>query len=87
MLNQTQGLGGNHMNHAREQKLAEFVEWSARYIRGDEKSEAQIFLDRMFQAFGQPGLLDVGGQAEFRVRKSKDDGRGESSPRDSKIKN
>ena len=48
----------------REQLLAQFVEWSARHITGDEKGQAQIFLDRLFQAFGQKGSLDVGGTAE-----------------------
>ena len=38
--------------------------------------QAQIFLDRLFQAFGQPGVLDVGGQIEFRLRKAAEDGGG-----------
>jgi hypothetical protein len=33
-------------------------------------------LDRLFQAFGQKGLLEVGGTAEFRIRKAKEDGGG-----------
>ena len=37
------------------EKLAEFVAWCQKHITGDEKGEAQIFLDRLFQAFGQPG--------------------------------
>ena len=44
-------------------KLAEFVAWSAKHITGDEKGQAQIFLDRLFQAFGQPACLDSGGTA------------------------
>jgi len=47
-------------------------------MTGDEKGQAQIFLDRLFQALGQPGCLDVGGQTEFRVRKADDDGGGVS---------
>ena len=43
-------------------------------FRGNGQS--QIFLDRLFQAFGQPGCLDVGGTAEFRIRKANDAGRG-----------
>lgn len=39
----------------REQLLSQFVEWSARHITGDEKGQAQIFLDRLFRAFGQKG--------------------------------
>jgi type II restriction/modification system DNA methylase subunit YeeA len=61
---------------ASPEKLDDFVAWTKKNITGDEKGEAQIFLDRLFQAFGQPGLLDVGGKAEFRVRKSSEDGGG-----------
>ena len=59
-----------------QQKLAEFVHWVQGTITGDEKGEAQVFLDRLFQAFGQPGSLDVGGAPEFRVRKATQDGGG-----------
>jgi hypothetical protein len=58
------------------QKLQEFVAWCAKHITGDEKGQAQIFLDRLFQAFGQSGSLDVGGTAEFRIRKADEDGGG-----------
>src|SRR3989442_682968 len=58
------------------EKLAEFVAWSQKHITGDEKGQAQIFLDRLFQSFGQPGCLDVGGTTEFRIRKSDEDGGG-----------
>ena len=57
-------------------KLSEFVESCGRNITGDEKGQAQIFLDRLFQAFGQPGCLDVGGATEFRIRKADEDGGG-----------
>jgi hypothetical protein len=60
------------------EKLAEFTAWCQNHITGDEKGQAQIFLDRLFQAFGQPGSLDVGGQPEFRVRKADEDGGGVS---------
>ncbi len=56
--------------------LANFVDWAAAHITGDEKSQAQIFLDRLFQAFGQPGCLEVGGSPEVRVRKAAEDGGG-----------
>jgi hypothetical protein len=58
------------------EKLAEFVAWCAAHITGDEKGQAQIFLDRLFQAFGQPGCLDVGGTPEFRIRKASEVGGG-----------
>ena len=44
----------------REQLLSEFVAWARQHITGDEKGQAQIFLDRLFRAFGQKGSLDVG---------------------------
>ena len=56
--------------------LAEFVAWAAKNVTGDEKGQAQIFLDRLFQAFGRDGSLDVGGQPEFRIRKGKEAGGG-----------
>jgi hypothetical protein len=49
------------MNQARSQRLREFTDWAASHITGDEKGQSQIFLDRLFQAFGQQGCLDVGG--------------------------
>lgn len=52
-------------------KLEAFVNWYKSYCTGDEKGEAQIFLDRLFQGFGHEGILDVGGKAEFRIRKKK----------------
>jgi hypothetical protein len=58
------------------EKLSEFNAWCQSHITGDEKGQAQIFLDRLFQAFGQPGCLDVGGTTEFRIRKDKEDGGG-----------
>ena len=47
----------------REEKLAEFVGWAQQHITGDEKGQAQIFLDRLFQAFGHAGVLDGGREA------------------------
>ncbi|MCY3019639.1 MAG: N-6 DNA methylase [Planctomycetota bacterium] len=62
--------------NARKQRVAEFVAWAGKHIKGDEKGEAQIFLDRLFQAYGQQGILEIGGTLEFRLRKSKEDGGG-----------
>ncbi|MEP6664119.1 MAG: DNA methyltransferase, partial [Verrucomicrobiota bacterium] len=52
--------------------------WYQKHITGDEKGQAQIFLDRLFQGFGLQGSLDVGGSPEFRVLKSAEDGGGTS---------
>src|SRR5579862_1617593 len=62
----------------REEKLAEFVAWVDKNITGDEKGQAQIFLDRLFQAFGQEGSLDVGGKPEFRIKRGKEEEGGTS---------
>jgi hypothetical protein len=64
------------MSDVRTEKLGAFVAWAERNIRGDEKGEAHIFLDRLFQAFGHAGSLDVGGEPEFRIRKASEDGGG-----------
>jgi hypothetical protein len=57
-------------------KLSSFVDWCQKHIIGDEKGQAQIFLDRLFQAFDHPGVFEAGGQTEFRIRKSDEDGGG-----------
>jgi len=58
------------------EKLAEFVAWYGKHISGDEKGQAQIFLNRFFQ--GWAVLLFGRGTAEFRVRKADEDGGGAS---------
>jgi hypothetical protein len=63
------------MSTDRKTRLQNFVDWAAAHITGDEKGEAQIFLDRLLQAFHQKGLLEIG-KAEFRIRKAKEDGGG-----------
>ncbi len=60
----------------RKQRLADFVAWASEHISGDEKGQAQIFLDHLFQALGHKGSLDVGGTPEFRVRKGREAGGG-----------
>ena len=65
------------MPNDRKSRLQEFVDWCAKHIKGDEKGEAQIFLDRLLQAFYQKGVLETG-KAEYRIRKAKEDGGGTS---------
>jgi hypothetical protein len=65
------------MPNDRKSRLQDFVTWAAAHITGDEKGEAQIFLDRLLQAFAQKGVLETG-KAEFRIRKAKEDGGGTS---------
>ncbi|MBA3964065.1 MAG: class I SAM-dependent DNA methyltransferase, partial [Chthoniobacterales bacterium] len=40
-----------------------------RGLRGDEKSEAQTFLDHFFRALGHGGVIEAGATFEFRVAK------------------
>ena len=47
--------------------IRQFVEY-ARTLSGDEKGEAQVFCDRLFQAFGHGGYKEAGATLEFRVK-------------------
>src|SRR6185369_12450526 len=59
-----------------QDKLAEFTARCGKNTTGDEKGQAQIFLDRLFQAFGQSGCLDADEHTEFRIRNADEDGGG-----------
>ena len=48
--------------------LDEFLRF-AQTLRGDEKSEAQTFLDHFFRALGHDGVIEAGATFEFRVAK------------------
>ena len=52
-----------------EQSLRDFVDWQRANIKGDEKGEAQIFLDHLMRAFGHAGAIEAGGSYETRVRR------------------
>ena len=47
------------------EKFASF----ARSLKGDEKSEAQLFLDHFFRALGHVGVQEAGATLEFRIAK------------------
>ena len=51
-----------------EQSLRDFIDWWRNNIKGDEKSEAQIFLDHLMRAFGHEGALEAG-KYETRIRR------------------
>ncbi len=38
-------------------------------LKGDEKGEAQVFCDRLFQAFGHKGYKEAGAELEYRIKK------------------
>lgn len=44
-----------------------FIDY-ARTLKGDEKGEAQVFCDRLFQAFGHQGYKEAGAELEYRVK-------------------
>ncbi|MFB2583031.1 DNA methyltransferase [Herbiconiux sp. P15] len=49
------------------ERLASFADWRHENLQGDEKGEAQVFLDRFFQAFGWNGVFEAGATLEYRV--------------------
>jgi len=52
-----------------EQSIQKFVDYTKKYIKGDEKGEAQIFLNRFFIALGfAEGLKGAGAECEFRIK-------------------
>ncbi|MBX8612582.1 N-6 DNA methylase [Pseudomonas cichorii] len=55
----------------KELLIRNFVEWCGKHIKGDEKGEAQIFLDQLFRAFGHEGFKEAGATCEMRVKNEK----------------
>lgn len=49
-------------------RIEAFVDYVAT-LAGDEKGEAQVFCDRLFQAFGHAGYKEAGATLEARVRR------------------
>jgi hypothetical protein len=52
------------------EKIETFVKY-VQILRGDEKGEAQVFCDRLFQAFGHDGYKEAGAILEERVKNKK----------------
>jgi hypothetical protein len=50
---------------AQAERLQRFVDY-AQKLKGDEKGEAQVFCDRLFQAFGHEGYKEAGATLEDR---------------------
>jgi len=49
--------------------LKDFVTYCSKHIKGDEKGEAQLFLDHFFKGLGYAdGLKDAGAECEYRIR-------------------
>src|SRR5436190_5712026 len=53
------------------ERLQRFIEYAQR-LKGDEKGEAQVFCDRLFQAFDHAGYNEAGATLEWRVKNSAD---------------
>ena len=51
-----------------QSSLAQFATF-ARSLKGDEKGEAQLFLDKFFRALGHGGVQEAGATLEFRIAK------------------
>lgn len=60
---------------ATAESLQNFVDFCDQHISGDEKGEAQTFLDRFFRAFGHDGAIEAGAQYEKRVKKGSKKGK------------
>ena len=58
------------MTDQRRVLLQQFVLWVDAHIIGDEKGEAQVFLDKFFRAFGHEGFKEAGATCEMRVKKA-----------------
>jgi SAM-dependent methyltransferase len=50
-------------------QLADFVRYRRDHLSGDEKGEAQVFLDRLFRALGHEGIREAGATLEMRIKK------------------
>ena len=61
-------MKSNQKEH--QERIAAFLEWF-KNCKGYEKGEGQIFFDRLFQAFGNPGVLGAGAVCELPVKKAK----------------
>jgi type II restriction/modification system DNA methylase subunit YeeA len=50
------------------EKLKDLVDYT-KLLKGDEKGEAQVFCDRLFQGFGHAGYKEAGATLEYRIKK------------------
>ncbi len=50
-----------------EERLSEFLEYFS-LLKGSEKSEAQLFLEHLFKAFGHQGIIEAGATLEQPIK-------------------
>lgn len=55
-------------SNALRSRLADFVRYRKEHLSGDEKGEAQVFLDRFFRALGHEGVREAGATLEMRIK-------------------
>jgi hypothetical protein len=53
-----------------KEKLTAFTNWATTHIKGDERADAQTFLNHFFQAFGYEGVHEAGGRFEVPTEKA-----------------
>ena len=59
------------MENRRKQRFQNFLSYCQKHIKGSEKGEGQIFFERLLQAFGNPGIKEVGAVCEEFIKKKK----------------
>jgi type I restriction-modification system DNA methylase subunit len=50
-----------------ENKISEFIDYATK-LKGYEKGEAQLFLERLFIAFGQKGIIEAEAELELQIK-------------------
>ncbi|MEH2254257.1 DNA methyltransferase [Nostoc sp.] len=63
------------MVSATPESLDKFISFCKQHIKGQEKKEAQTFLDRFFRAFGHEGALEAGASYEEAIKKGSKKGK------------
>lgn len=64
----------NPAPHDLRAALSSFADWRIEHLTGDEKGDAQIFCDRLFQALGHGGVREAGAVLEARIKKEDNKG-------------
>ena len=63
------------MTSSTPESLSKFVQFCNQHITGQERKEAQTFLDRFFRAFGHEGALEAGAKYEEPIKKGSKTGK------------
>jgi hypothetical protein len=66
------GASRNASTRDLDSPMRDLVRYRREHLTGDEKGEAQIFLEHLFQAFGHAGLRQAGAVLEARMRRGSD---------------